>query len=300
MDQYLSDHMEQAAVERAARYQLSMIERWPALTGFDEYVFCGSYSWTLPNTKRRMLYGPSAVNIGFGPQTPGDVIRDYLDFKYPKRLRATAAQRESLMVHRSFPALANRVNLDDAAYIDIKSAYWSIILACGWNVDYYPGRWLGVSSDNHDFPLQDNKPARSGLVTAGLSTPIRYWDGHGLHWKNGNNTHINYGLWALVMDVLHAIAAEVVKAGAVYVHTDGYIVPHQAIDRTMNIITDWGLTASLRDRGETKVYGVGMYSIGNTRTKRLGGFLPGGFRNIEPHDPDFLKPRFAQFARSRL
>lgn len=228
------------------------------------------------------------------------MTRDYLDYKYPERLRATAAQRDAVMVHRAFPCLANRVDLDDAAYVDIKSAYWSVILAAGWDVDYYPGRFIGVKSNNEDFPLSWHKGARSGLVTAGLSTPIRVWNGHGLEWKHGNNVHINYGLWALVMDVLHAIASEVERAGGVYVHTDGYIVPASAIDRTMNIITDWGLVASIKERGPAKIYGVGMYSIGKEHTKRVGGFSPGGFRNIYPTEPQWLKSSFTRFSRSRV
>lgn len=292
----LSDNLRARADERNEKYTVGFVERWPNLLDFDTLIYCGNFSWTLPITKWRFLYTPSVVDIGNGPQTPGDVTRDYLDFKYPKRLKATRAQKELITQHRSFPALANRTSLKDAVYVDLKSAYWSVILSVGWDVDYFPGRWIGVSSSNADFPLSSNKPARSGLVTAGLSSPIRYWDGKTLRWKMGNNEHINYGLWAIVQDVLHGIAAEVERAGAAYIHTDGYIVPRGKLSATMNIISDWGLKAGIKAEGPAEIYGVGIYSIGDSKTKRVGGFSPGGFRNISPVHSDWLKSSFSRWA----
>lgn len=296
LDLSLDDHLKSAAAARAEKNEISLVPLWPAFTQQDTPIFLGSYSWSFPAKHWRWLYQPTALDIGNGPQTPGEITRDYLDWKFPKPLRATTDQYKAITVHRAFPCCAFPGEYPDMAYVDLKSAYWSILRMFGWDADYFPGKWLGVSSSILDFPLQDHKPARSGLVTAGLSSPCRFWTGERLEWKTIGSRHINLGLWALVQDVLHGIADDMLSLGAVYVHTDGYIVPQSQLAAATEIAMSWGFTCSVKGQGDACVWGVGAYKIGSVQTKRQG-LLPTTFFAIEPVHKDWLRAKCYFFSK---
>lgn len=291
--QTLSQYLSEKACERAERYDTRQTERWPLLSGVDTLAFLGNFSWTMPLIHQRWLWKPSIVDIGNGPQTPTEIMRDYLDYRYPTRLRCTTEQYHAIMQARSFPRMAQRGEYPHMMYVDLKSAYWSIINAVGWDVDYHPGRWLGVKGSMDDFPLKGHKAARSSIVTAGLSSPIRYWTGSELRWKTGSNKHINYGLWALVQDVLHGIASDMLRIGAVYVHTDGYIIPDNRWSDAQDIANTWGLKVGIKAQGPTKVWGIGVYSVGGTRTKRERVIPVQDHVHVAPHDKDWLQRKFS-------
>lgn len=289
--QYLS---EQAAA-RQKKNEIKLTERFPNFTTHPNPIFLGSFSWSYPVEHWRVLYSPTVIDLGNGPQTPGEVTRDYLDWKYPKPLRCTTTQYRAITVHRAFPCYAAPGEYEDMAYLDLKSAYWSILLAFGWDADYFPGHWLGVKSSVTDFPLQDNKPARSALVTAGLSSPVRFWTGERLTWRNIGAKHVNLGLWALVQDVLHGVADDMLRLGAVYIHTDGYIIPSGSIPAGDEIVRSWGLRASVKAQGDCHVWGVGSYRIGKKATKRQG-LLPGSFFAVSPVEKEWLRAKTLFFS----
>lgn len=295
----LMEHYAIKAEQNRKKYQTALVDNWPDLRIYDCPVFLGSFSWTCPTRGERLIYKPCAVDIGLGPMSPGEVVRGYLDWKYPNRLRASKAQLDAIKVHRSFPYLAIRGEHGAGAYVDIKAAYWSITQIVGWDVDYFPGKFLGVSSDVSDFPLQENKAARSALVTAGLPSQIRLWTGSNLVWKNGKNQHINWGLWSLVMDVLHGIAGDMMRLNPVYYHTDGCIIPLPAVTDAVSIITDWGLKASVKASGKCAVKGVGAYSVGAMKTKRQSVSPWHDSENVRPIFPDWLKQTFKRITDQR-
>lgn len=293
----LIEQMKEAAYERQQKFTITMVKDWPNLSRVDELTYLGSFSWTSPGERNRLLYEACVVNWGAGPQTPSEVVRDYLAVKYPERQRATTNQYHKIMKHRSFPRMALRGDYYDMAYIDLKSAYWSILVAVGWDVDYNPGKWIGVKSTTLDFPLPDNKPARSALVTAGLASAMRVWNHQNLKWRHGQNKHINYGLWALVQDVLHGVAHDMVTLGAVYVHTDGYIIPQNRIGPALSVIDSWGLRAGIKAQGDAQVYGVGVYRVGVHSTKRKKAMPLENHVTIEPEFKDWLRGKFSRWAK---
>jgi hypothetical protein len=287
--QELLSYLAERKAQRLERFEHMLVNGWPEVTKIETPVYLGSYSWTVPAWRQRWLYQPTVVDLGFGPQSPTEIVRDYLDWKYPEKLRATRAQRDAICAKRAWPAMARRCHLDDAVYVDLKSAYWSIMCVLGWDVDYYPGKWLGVRSSVMDFPLPDHKPARSALVTAGLSSPIRWWDGYGLRWKHANSNHINYGIYAVIMDILHGVASEMIDAGAVYVHTDGYILPSDRVGDALSIASSWGLRADVKAAGPADIWGVGVYRVGAHKTKRTKAVPIVDHFYVEPQNRSWLK-----------
>jgi len=294
----LLEQMKEIAYERQQKYATELVNEWPKLTSMDDMTYLGSFSWTIPKQETRLLYEACVVNWGAGVQTPSEVVRDYLGIKYPKRQRATTSQYHAIMKHRSFPRMALKGQYYDMAYVDLKSAYWSILVAVGWDVDYNPGKWIGVQSSALDFPLPTNKPARSALVTAGLASAMRVWSKQSLRWQSGQNKHINYGLWALVQDVLHGIAHDMVLLGAVYVHTDGYILPQDKIGPALQAIEAWGLRAGIKAQGDATVWGVGVYKVGTHSTKRKRAMPLENHIHIEEQYKDWLRDKFSSWSKS--
>ena len=101
----LIDYLGVTAHERAEKYNVTEVMTWPKLTDYTTPVYLGSFSWTLPNDHERLIYHPTAL-YPFGiPQTPAEITRDYLDWKYPQRQRCTTAQYHEIIKPRSFPRM---------------------------------------------------------------------------------------------------------------------------------------------------------------------------------------------------
>lgn len=263
--------MRLAAEERQKRYATKIVDFFPPLTDFpDERIYLGVNSWTLPDRGERWLKPGGYYVTMNGIQTAGELARDYLDWKFPKRLRATRAQKDSLNLHRSAPLYVTPTIIEDAAYIDLKSAFWSIMRLVGWNVDYYPSKWMVRGIPPNDFPYPEIKPARNSLVSCGLPSPLRMWTGKKVTRQFRTNKHINMGLWACIMDTLHAIASHARELEAAYVHTDGYILPRWNAEDLLEVIQSYGLYAGIKARGVGVVIGMGNWKVGDHQTMNYG------------------------------
>ncbi len=266
----LSDFMRMKAEERQAKTKTLIVDYFPPFTEFKERIYLGVNSWSFPDRGERWLKPGGYFVTENGIQTAGEIARDYLDYKFPVRLRATRAQKNSINIHRSAPLYVEPTILEDAAYVDLKGAFWSIMSLVGWNVDYYPSRWIlrGIPPD--DFPYADIKPARNSLVSCGLPTPLRMWTGKKVTRRFATNVHINMGLWAFIMDTLHAIASHARELGACYVHTDGYILERWNAPDLINIIESYGLHAGIKASGVGTIIGMGNWKVGEHSTMHYG------------------------------
>lgn len=78
------------------------------------------------------------------------------------------------------------------------------------------------------------------------------------------------GLWAVIMDTLHAIASHARELEAAYVHTDGYILPERNANYLLEIIQSYGLYAGIKARGVGTVIGMGNWRVGEHQTMNYG------------------------------
>jgi hypothetical protein len=287
---YTEDDMNALLDERRKRYKTSVLDRFPPITSVKEMTYVASYTWSLSVRKARWL-AESTVIEPFGyPQTAGEIARDYLTVKFPKRLRAREAQRQLITLHRAPPLFAMPRAFQNMAMVDLKSAYWSILNIVGWDVDYWPGVFLHPGTTPFDYPGEPYKTARVALVTAGLSCRSLIWTGEQFKTQNMRNQHINYGIWSVVQDTLHACAQVAIRHQAIYVHTDGYIVPMTEVKPLINdLFAECRLVARVKNYGAGEVYGIGCYDIGGKKTARkmLRGSL--GFTNLSSDSFDWLK-----------
>lgn len=283
--------------ERLSKYDAQhIVDFFPPLTSFGNHiVWCGSFSRTIPTMRQRYILKASLIKdpgLDF-VMTPTDAARSYLDYKFPKQLRATRAQIEHWQPRRHQPMLAFPGQYRDMIYLDLKSAYWSILQVVGWDCEYFPSM-IVRGGDVSDFPYPKNKIARNSLVSLGLPSPTFVYQGGSIK-EMQSKKRINLGLWSLVQDILAAIAGEMWDEGAVYVNTDGYILPASKERIAIERIAQWGLLAEVKHRGNARIYGVGVYSIGSHQTRNTAK-LASGTIDINSVNTSVLRDEFGWLA----
>lgn len=259
---------------------MSRLPKWDELT---LPVILGSFSMYEERTKTRYLSESDCVEIDGVYTTPSELAREYLNIKFPDRKppRYTKEQRKLLTEWPPVPLYANPIywTHDEGWYVDVKSAWWQIMNIVGWDVDYWPGKFVGYKGTTHDdFPFADIKVSRSALVSLGRPSVLRraipsehfpYVD---VVKTKTFNKFYNPSLWRFISDVLNGIAREAIDyAGVHYVNNDGYIcVGRESFERLTDVLNDWGLTYSIKGHGSGWVRTRGCYQVGDARTMFVG------------------------------
>lgn len=254
--------------DKHSRQNIELVNRFPLLTEVQDNVMLGSFSWYYVKSRKKEVLRQYALPFDQTIATPSELARTYLELKYPRQ-KAMSEQIAKFKQPISAPLYAMPNHYEGGAYIDIRSAYWQILQIVGWDADYNSGVWLGRGQAMDDFPYPDIKLSRNCLITAGLPSEASFWDAGKKQFKTVStfNRSANLGIWSLVMEILHGVAWDAIRAGATYAHTDGYICDRTKVDNVTNAISEWGLEARIKNTGETAVYGVGSYSIGSKSTK---------------------------------
>jgi hypothetical protein len=252
-----------AAKKRQARYQTNLVDRLDP--DIKRPLICGSYSVTYggkPN--RRDVLLPCAIHVGEGVvETPSAIARDYLAWKYHRGPIYTAKQ-DIALADWHMPIACRPTLFEYGEYVDIKSAWWSILSIVGWDTDIWPEKWWRSGKPPSDFPFPDKSKARNSLVSVGLSQKIRWWRpevGHIVVSKSFNRLY-NRSLYVAIANVLSAIALQCLAVGACYWHTDGAICPSAKIAQNVDdVIHSWGLETSVKYRGKGFCSSVGHYTF---------------------------------------
>lgn len=277
-----------------------LLDRWYPMSHLQETAIMGSFSITTPT--KRYLLARDAFDYGAGFCTPADIARDYISSKFgSKRRRITTAQYRNFMdKHRSAPLYCVPTRLERGVYIDIKGAYWSLLKAVGWDVDYLPDAFIRVRSDVDDFPFPEMKLARNCLVSIGIETysNLRIWNDGTISIKRVGNSFVNKNIWSFVMDTLNAIAYQAVALGAVYVYTDGYIIDASKADALLELIGKWGLLPHIKCEGETHVRAPAAYRVGEYESKPYARTIKerGVSKITEYVNRTWLRDRLIRFA----
>lgn len=259
--------------EELKDYSVHIVDTFPNIRDFKQKVSVGTFSWTLHKDKKRLILKGFERDIGAGYQTPSSIAREYLSVRYKQyKRRVTREQKTHIMMHRSAPLFARPAYLSNGVYVDVCETYFQICCAFGWNVDYYPGEYIQTGRPPLDFPTPEDKLARNCLISLGLSSPNYTWTGEKFVSKHSKNPFINYTLWSLTQDILHGLATDALDCGAVYIHTDGYILPSDRVEEFFARCSSWGIRVKIKAQGVSWVWGVGNYRVGRMRSKKLGVF----------------------------
>ena len=266
------------ARERRETYQYEVVRRLPSSSEIEEVAILGSYSVILLESKVRYLLSSKVIRLeDHLPESPATVARDYLKLKYKQSPRVSSEQiRQVSYGLKVNPHYAAPRAFKDGYYIDIRSTYLTILDNVGWNLDYWPGRYLSRGTPPDDFPWRDNKAARNCLVSLciGNTVPI-YFPPNRMREEEEfvtKNTLQNLQLWRCIQDVLFCVAYEVRRAGAIYIQMDGYIAPdYKTLENVIDVLNGWKLPFSIKYSGRGQVSGFCGYSfVGQKQNKSQG------------------------------
>lgn len=269
---------------------------------FPHPLYFGSTSWHSPTTKEKWVDARQALDIGLpAPMTAPDLARAYVGLKFPNRRPRMNRDQYAACVDAEFglPCYADPCALyDGAVYFDLTSAYWQIVRAVGWNVEYMPGSFIGAGESMTDFPFRWQKLTRNCLVSIGIGGKLQYWTGSKIEWKKPGNQYVNRLLWRLTCDVLNGVACDAVNAGARYVNVDGYICSGADSPKVAQAIEAWGLRYGVKYHGDSgAIRGVGSYMVGDYQSIPYRQSIRSGSYN-KVYDPnvEWLRWRIKSFA----
>lgn len=285
--------------ERGSHWKNIYVQRLPEVMKLPELSLLGSYSFSLLETRRRVVRGWIEIEPGIR-ETPSAIARDYLRLVYKRGPRGTRKQLDTSEVIPPVPNVALPQKFAHGKYVDIHACYWSIMQIVGWNVDYYPGLWLSPGRPPADYPFPEHKVGRNCLVSSGRMTGIprfnpRKLPGDPFDEIRPGNILVNTQLPRLIHDVLNSIMSECVEAGAIYANNDGLIAPTPGIAATcQGIIEDWGLETTIKGEGAGSVKSSGAYAVGAVRS------LPWGMRNDTQPIMAVWPPVYAKWLRRQF
>jgi hypothetical protein len=289
--------MEEKAKEKNLARESVVIDDFPDYTRMWDRVIIGDYSMTAMIAKKRWLIQDVTLYAFGFPQTPTELTRLYIGIKYKLPLPIRKEQAIAVAQARPMPLLARPGKYGRGVYIDIKSAYWQIVKAIGWNVAYYPNRYIGKESDVSDMPkfLQENKPARAALVSTSRKSSLAIWNGEKILNEPTFNPMLNMRLVCLVSDVLQSVAREMKESIPClpYSNTDGFIVPETHIRTAKSILQSWNLPYGIKYRGDIEIYGTGSYRVGGYSSLRIEANT--AFDNIDDINWKWIKRNFVPF-----
>jgi len=285
--------MTDLAIQRVENRTITITDS-VSLPPSDDYVYLGGGTWYARNSRRAEIVHSSVVRPFEVPQTRGQVARDYLKVKYGKKLplRARGAQIRSWGDAMSAALYAKSGWTENMVYADIKSAYWSILSIVGYDVEWWPERFLGVASSVADFPLWEDKTARSAITATGIMNTSDIYNYGKFERVAQKNVYQNLSLWNLTHTILHMCAGWARSLGGVYFNTDGAIIPRRALDDYTALLAGVGLRCGVKGEGVCHVRGAGAYKIGHLKS--------GHYARVTDHDHDNLVSVNAAWYQARL
>lgn len=319
------DALRDKAQTRAEKFKTYRLRKLPNPNYLHEWATIGTYSYFLMQTKQRLTLRSGLLSLGHNiKETISSVARDYINIEYKQSPTIKHAQAEifkaayippNSRIKNAPQYFDKKITFDHGYYIDIISTYWSVINITGWNVDYWPGRWLASGKKPDNFPFPDHKTARSCLVSVARPGSVLLYNPEGRNndekfpTKPVGSKILNLGISLLIADVLHSIAYEAQRAGAVYINADGYIAPNEKVaGHIAQIIYDWGLPAAIKAEGSGEVLGIGNYKVGLFESEPHADAWERG-RETQAHEQikkienldyaAWLQPRFARYAAGR-
>lgn len=294
---------------RARKWTPVQVANLPDPYSLNEPALIGSYSYSLQKSRTRLIRTAGLVKLDDSHvETTPAVARDYLKIKYKIGPRTKKVQEDNIKAGQFPPPnLALPRGFSEGTYIDIKSAYWSIMKVAGWNPDYYPGKWLSPGTPPDDFPFPENKVLRNCLVSSGIPGKILRYDprvkGDPFSTISPKSPLENLGLFRLITDILNLIASVAQDMGAVYINTDGFIATNaQATAEIIQLIMDFGLTPSIKAEGSGGIKSSGAYKVGSVVSEPYKMRMTDHeVRAVNlPANHKWLQRRFQFWARERM
>jgi hypothetical protein len=220
----------------------------------------GGGSLWLPKGRRKLTIGTDRVR-------PSEVAREWLR---QSGVAPGVVPRRRVPLPDAPPLYydPSKARSRDWAYVDIKSAYWSIYKAIPLETTFtvgvfkraiYPGDSPIVNLEDYD--MERLKAIRVSAFGSMKSTRIRTFDKGKLVDRPFRNPLLAPHLTGLTLAILHELAADIVSRFEVPVfHTDGFLLPFEdARQAIKHLDVEWCLEARVKEKGYGVPYGLGDY-----------------------------------------
>lgn len=294
--------LQERAYNRGQIWTNQIVKELPDPFTLKERAVLGSYSYALQVSKTRILKEESLLPLGARfMETPSTVARDYLYLSYGRGPKVKHEQIQLIKrTLKPYPVYAMPGDFAEGFYIDIKATFWEVINIAGWDVDYYPNKWISAGRAPDDFPFPKHKQARSCLVSVARPGMVLTYKPDGkFPTFNAGSPITNLSISKLISDLLNSIASDAIGLGAVYANTDGYIAPtEKTAARICQMILDWGLEPRIKAEGPGTVKSAGAYRVGPVESIPFG--LRGRWEAVKriypPKYKNWLRPRFAKLS----
>jgi len=263
------------------------------------YVSPYSVVWRLGGKKPtiKAIYKGATDEVG---RLPSEIARGHLEGAYAVWRPPYQKGLLAILERASAPYYAVLGRYPNMAYVDLKAAYY-VLYTRWWGLEYWPQRYLSAPRAviRWQDELATNKLARNALYGLLRGTRKVAYTQKGV-FSHPAHQYVYPQVALAVLHTLHAIAHQVVEQwGAVYVHTDGYIVPANAASSLVDWLREvWQLEARVDAIGDAEVRGVGIYAV---ETKMSIPYIQGlQGRNADRIDRTILKwlsPRYTWYTK---
>lgn len=294
------------AAERSKIWKQKAVREKPDPLKLKEWAILGTYAYSLQSSKIRIVDSGSLLEIGEGyKETPSTLARDYLFLSYGRSPKILHTQAEYITNKlQPMPLYSKPEKFEHGFYIDIKATFWSVLKVIGWNLDYYPSKWLSAGRAPDDFPFPDHKVARSCLVSVARPGRVQWFNPKGksltakFPTRPAGSPIINLSISKLIADLCNSIAEDAIDLGAIYANTDGYIVTSErAAYKVCQMVFDYGLEPRIKAEGPGQVKDVGAYKVGNEESLPFEQARSHNFKKIQaPHYKKWLRDSFSRWS----
>lgn len=239
-----------------SKVETEVVEHLPDYYLMD-YAILGNFSLTTKEVKYVSL--EDAITENGKTETPPYHFRKAMEW-------GEYAKNNSPACH-SYPYYAIPGKWGYCFYVDIRRAYLQLARRFGSDVYIIPGKTVGYGQYTFTDTIFDKYRLIRGMLVSGTSEEIKstIWENGNYHTKKRRNSLFAPHLRAAIMNTLHAIAW-LCKRYVIYWHTDGCIVPNVYLNKLCKVLDTYGVTHAIKHEGETTVYGVGSYTIGEYST----------------------------------
>lgn len=242
--------------------------------------------------------------------TPGEAARTELNRDFGPRNYSFARKSQFPLLDTSPPMFFGGPRVGHGTYFDLSGAYWQIY------------RWLSLDvlwprgSGSTEYWLYDVaerlahwKAARNSVVGLARSHTMTTYRGEVRKEQPFRNVFFAPMFWMTIQDVLHDLAATAMRHKAVYIATDGYIIPHKQVAKFRTFLDSWDLEYTEMS-GNYDIRFFGGYHLetpGGRRLKTTKPFLTHKPRkrqtkifNVQPTTDDLQTLRFWSAQRERF
>jgi hypothetical protein len=213
---------------------------------------------------------------------PSEIARAHLEGAYAVWRPPYQKGLLDLLERASAPYYAVVGRYPGMAYVDLRAAYY-VLYTRWWGLEYWPLRYLTAPRTviRWDEELSGNKLARNALYGLLRGTRKVAYTKAGV-FSHPAHQYVYPQVALAVLHTLHAIAHEVVgRWGAIYVHTDGYIVPANVAP----YLVEW-------------LKGVRISAVGEKASiPYIQGVRGRDADRIDRSILEWLKPRYTWYAR---